>query len=218
MPLRFFSTLGLVMCLACFAATLAADDQDAKPAKKSGSKYDVPEGTPQELLAFIRKQQRSQGRNDTRTERLNSCQAIVTAAERIRKEKVDDETLTEALKGELDALTTLKRLDDADAAAQLGALTDQLKSDKRPAIANLVKTHALMRELDTLDATDAAAVERFAAEVEQLVGSAKPDVKMVPLAQAATVLLHKSGKRDEAAEAARKFAERFARSDAPDVL
>ncbi|HVA50102.1 MAG TPA: TlpA disulfide reductase family protein [Pirellulales bacterium] len=218
MPLRFSSTLCLIWCLSCFAAAAAADDQDAKPAKKSGTKYEVPQGTPEELLAFIRKQQRSQGRAETRTERLNSCQAIVTAAERIRKEKADDETLTEATKAELDALTTLKRLDDDDAAGQLDSLTEQLKNDKRPAIVHLVKTHALMRQLDTLDASDAAAVERFATEVEQLAGSGKPDVKMVPLAKAATVLLHRSGKHDAAAEAARKFAEKFAQADAPDVL
>jgi peroxiredoxin len=198
----------------------AADEKDTKAAKAGASQFDVPDGTPDELLAFIKKMQKSPT-TGTRQERMdqirNANQAIATAAERIADAKVDDDTAVAAIRAQLDALAMLKRLGDNSAGEKLDALTDKLKNDKRSAVSQMLKLLTLQRNLEKLDANDADAVERFLADVKGTLSDAEPEPQMFPLAQAATMLLYRNGKQDEAAELGRKLAERFCKSDNPDM-
>lgn len=220
MPLRSCRTSIVVcglLCLGCSAVACTADERRAASATGRESE-EADKDDAKELLSDLRKLQRSQGRTDTRTERIESCREIVIAAERIRKLKADDETVAEAVKAEFDSLAMLARLDDEDAAAKLDTLTAELSDDERPAIANLVKTRNLLRKMNELDTDDATAVETFVREVNDVLQSSPPDVQMMPLAKAAVALLHNIKKRDEAAAAARKYADKFAKSNDPDVI
>ena len=220
---RLFLTMLCAVTFAPFSpAVRAADDKDAKSAKESSSQYDVPDGTPAELLDFIKKQQGSQPRGTTRKERMdhmrNTSQAIVAAAERITKAKVDDQTAIAALKAEFDALTMLKRLGDTEASEKLDALTEELKNDQRPAIVTMLKLQVLSKQMEKLDASDPKAVEEFIAGVKGLLDGARPEAQMFPLTQAATVLLYRSGNQDEAAAFGKQAAEKFSQSDTPEVV
>ncbi|HEV3344958.1 MAG TPA: TlpA disulfide reductase family protein, partial [Pirellulales bacterium] len=225
MSARFSRVLLTALCVAASAVAwdaACAAEKDGKAGKVSGSPYDVPDGTPQELLAFIKKVQKLPSTATTRKERMdhlrNVCQAVVTAAERIVDAKVDDETAVAAVRAELEALTMLKRLSDKDASEKLEALTDKLKNDKRPAVAQILKVQTLQQKMEKLDPSDSEAVNGFVTDVKDLLHSAPPDVQFLPLAQTAMMALFKSGQQDEAAEFGQDFGKLFAESDNPDVV
>jgi peroxiredoxin len=213
-----------IACAAVFATSYVARAADEKKGKAatSASQFDVPsDGTPDELLAFIKKTQKTQA-TGTRQERINHIrnanQAIVTAAERIQKAEADDKTTTAALKAEFDALTMLKRLGDNDAAKRLEALSDELKNDKRPAVANMLKLQSLQRRIENAGVKDPDAVASFVAEATELIQSAPPEPQFLPVAQAAIMMLHRNGQSNEAAKLAEKFAKRFVSSDDADLV
>jgi peroxiredoxin len=204
------------------SVAFAADKQDSKSGQAGKSQYDVPEGTPQELLDFIQKQRESQPTGTTRKMKMdhlrNVCESIVKAAERIREAKADDKTTVAALKAELEALTMLKRLGEDGAEEKFDAFTASLKNDKRPAVANLLKLQALAQKFDKLDRTDAKDVAAFAADVKAYARTAEADIQLAYLAQAATVLLDQSGQPEESAAVGRELIEKLSRSKTPDVI
>lgn len=203
-----------LLCLVCSAPSRA--DEPASAARQASQKSG--DNDAEELLAQLRKLGRSQGRTDTRSERIETCQEIVKVADKLRQLKTDDDTVAEAIKAELDALAMLARLDDEEAAAKLEKLTAELSNDKRPAIANLIKMRNVQRKLDALDPEDKDAVLAFVGEVNDVLLSSPPDVQMLPLARTAVVLLHRIKKRAESAAAAQKYADKFASSKAPEVI
>ena len=219
----------IVACPPYPSVVRAADAKEAKTAKDGGPQFDVPDGTPEELLSFIteqqgfiKKQQTSQAKGATRKDRIDyirsACQAVVTAADRVAQAKADDKATIKALKAKFEALTLLKRLGDKDAANKLDAFAEELKNDKRPAIANLLKIQALSKKIEALNANDSEAIEKFVSDVRELISSSPVDIQMVPLAQAALMHVYRSGKHEQAAEIGQEFAKRFASSDNADVL
>ncbi|HVX12089.1 MAG TPA: redoxin family protein [Pirellulales bacterium] len=221
-------TYTVAICAAAFGfgSFALAAEKESKTAK-GNSRYDVPDGTPEELLAFIQKLRTTQPPGTTRKTRMEhmrkTCDAIVTAAERIREAKADDETTVTALKVEVEALSMLKRLSEAgsvenrDAVEKLDALTESLQKDKRPAIVNLLKLQALTQKMEKLDATDPKAVVAFAADVKAYASTAELDVQLVGMIQLATVRLYESGKQDEASAFGRELTEKVAQSESPEV-
>jgi thiol-disulfide isomerase/thioredoxin len=222
-PLCLRSLLtALVAALFAVFSFASADDKEAKEAPSGDSQYDVPEGTPEELLGFIKKQQASQPSGTSRKARMdhlrNACQAIVTAAERIGDAKVDDETIVAARKAEFEALTMLKRLGDDDASEKLETLSEKLKSDKRPAIANLIKLQSLTQKMEKLDASNSKAVEEFVNEVKQYLTTPDIDPQAGRLIQSAIVLLYRSGEPEQAAQLGRDVVSKLAKSDKPELV
>ena len=232
MPVSFPRVLVTALCVVVgatlFHVASAAEDKDVKAAKESASQFDVPDAAPKELLdfiknqqAFIKKEQTSQAQGANRKERMENIQkanwAIANDAERIVDAKADDATAVAAVKAELESLIMLKRLNDKDAPEKLEALSDKLKNDKRPAVANMLKLLALQQKLEKLNASDTEAVESFIAEAKPFLTSADPELHMFPVAQATTVLLFRTGKQDEAAELGQKLADRFLKSGDPDL-
>ncbi|HWB08532.1 MAG TPA: TlpA disulfide reductase family protein [Pirellulales bacterium] len=225
MSARFPRVLAVAFCaVACgtvFHLASAADEKKAKAGKESASQFDVPDGTPKELLAFIEKMKKLPAGGTTRKERMDHLrkvnQAIMTAAERVSEAKTDDATATAAIKAEFEALTMLKRLGEKDAEDKLQALSDKLKNDKRPGIAQMLKLLALQQKLEKLNASDTEAVESFLTEAKGIVTSSTPEPQLLPIAQATTVLLFRSGKQDEAAELGQKLADSFLESANPDM-
>jgi peroxiredoxin len=222
MSASFRRVLAVAFCgVACGALVHAAGAADEKESNAGKSQFDVPDGPPKELLAFIKKMQKLPGEGTTRKERMdhlrNVNKAIVTAAERIADAKADDDTAVTAVKAELDALTMLKRLNDEDASEKLDALSEKLKNDKRPAVAQMLKLVGVQQKLEKLNQNDTEAVESFVSDAKELLTTSDPEPQLIPVAQAATVLLFRSGKRDEAAELGRKLADRFLKSENADM-
>ncbi|HET6883450.1 MAG TPA: TlpA disulfide reductase family protein [Pirellulales bacterium] len=221
-PLSHRSLLAVLLVVPFIACSFARAADEAKDEQRDDSQYDVPEGTPEELLAFIRKQQQSKpagtNRKENNEHRRKVNEAIVTAAERISDAKADDATLVAALKAELDALTMLKRLGEEGASEKLDALTEKLKNDKRPAIASLIKLQSLSDKLAKLDPRNAKAVEEFVSEVKEFLPTSVPSAETGKLAYTAMVLLFNGGDRDGAVELGRGSIKRFLESDQPDAL
>ena len=214
MSLRLFRN-SMVVCGLIWLACSMACSMAAEPPSNAGGKSD--KGDVEELLGQLHKLQRSLSGDDSRQERIDSCQEIAKVAEKIRKLSDDDETVTEAAKAELDALTMLDRLGDEEAAARLKSLTADLSKDQRPAIANLMKVAALRRKMDELDPGDKKAVEVFSGEVKDVLKASSPDIQLLPLAARSVVLLHHIEKRQEAKNAAQEYAEKFAKAKSPEV-
>ena len=206
--------------LGCFV--FAAEDKGSKTSKTGTSQYDVPEGTPDELLDFIKKQQESESSGSSRKARMahleNVCQAIVTAAERIRGAEADDETLTAALKAEFEALSILKRLGDDDASKKLDTLTEKLKNDKRPAVAKLLKVQALRQEMEKLDTSDSEAVESFVSDFNKYISSATSDLDLAAIGQGVMKLLYGGDQQAATTDVGQALVRKLATSDVDDVV
>ena len=215
--------LTVAFCAAALGMTLLLSAAEKEKAgKPAGSQYDVPEGTPGELLDFIKKQQNSEPSGTTRRERMEhlrrTCEAIVTAAEKIIGGEADDQTVAAAAKADFEALGILQRLGDEEAADKMKALDKQLRKDNRPAIANLLALHALNQRADKLDTSDAKAVERYVADVKELAASEEPDALISTPARTAMVLLYNADKKDEATHFGRELAQKLLKSDRHDAL
>jgi peroxiredoxin len=244
MPPLFPRLILAALCAVSFGLNSFASAADEKESKSDSadSQFDVPAGTPQELLEFVQKQQdeakrlSSQSGGLSRKARMSRIQdvfkAIVIATERISDMKVDDSTLAAALKSEVEALTMLKRISDDDtekkeASDKLEALTEKLKNDKRPAIANLLKVQELTQRMEKFgdqqrgnghQLTDPNEVETFVTDVKVYANSAEPDAQMAGLAQAGAILLYNTGKQKEAAEFGRDMVEKLSKSEKQEVI
>lgn len=217
MLLRFCRNSMVVCGLVWLACSMACGTAAAPPAAASIAGGKSGKADAEELLGQLHKLQRSLSRDDSRQERIESCQEIANVAEKIRNLSADDETATEAAKAEFDALTMLDRLGEEEAAARLKSLTAELSKDQRPAIANIVKLAALLQKMDELDPSDKQAVEAFASEVKRILQASTPDSQLLPLAARSVVLLHHIDKRQEAKTAAQEYADKFAKSKSPEV-
>ncbi|HXT59581.1 MAG TPA: hypothetical protein VN699_13155, partial [Pirellulales bacterium] len=205
-----FSALPLVIAavLAC-PSLRAADEDDAKPSKaaaKDGKKSakaangaasgGVPDGSPRKLLEYIEKMQATAPKGDSRSDRMDDLRRIqgniIAAAEKIDAAEPDDETAAVALRAELDALSLLKRLGDADSGEKLDALIAKLESDKRPSIAQMVEFHRLLKQLEDLELSSKEDVEAFIAQGKAFLSKAKLDQQIVPLAAQVVQLSQKT--------------------------
>jgi thiol-disulfide isomerase/thioredoxin len=166
------------------------------PAKAvAGDPYAVPDGTPEELLAFIRKLQQPRREEGSRTERMakrkRAAGAIVAAADQILESPADDATAAAALVAELETLPLLDRLGDENANAKLEALIEQYKVDARPAVARAVTRRGLTRQIDELEhPVGGLDVERL----KEVVNMVKDQLRAGPPDDAAAALAFRVGK------------------------
>lgn len=213
----------VAFCAVALATSSRAFAAKEKAEQPSSAKSDeVPEGTPQELLAFIKAQQAAELDGTTRRARMESmrrkCEAIVTAAERIIQGKADDQMVVAAAKAEFESLGILQRLGDEEAAEKIKALNSQLKTDKRPAVANLLALHALNERAQKLNGTDTQALESFLAEVKRYAAMDEPDALISAPARIAMVALYRADKKDEALHLGRDLAQKLVKSERHDAL
>jgi hypothetical protein len=226
-PFSNRKSLTAFLTVACCATALgmtllSSAAEKEKAGKAAGSPYDVPEGSPRELLDFIKKQQNSESRGATRRARMEhlrlTCEAIVTAADKIIGGEADDQTVVAAAKAAFEALGILQRLGDEEAGEKMKTLDKQLTKDKRPAVANLLALHALNQRAEKLDASDEKAVERYVADVKQFAASDQLDALISRPARIAMVLLYNADKKDEATHLGLGLAQKLVKSDRPDAL
>lgn len=218
---RAAGLLAVALALVGYTGVFADDSEaESKPAKRAGE-LTVPDGSPEELLAFIEKVGSTppQGTRKDRMEQVKkSCQAIAEAAERIREAKADDQTALKAVKAELNALTMLKRLGEKGAAEKITKLTTDLKNDRRPQFAGMFLLLDLSKRLEDADASDREALKKLAGEVKEYVWQAKLDMETGMLARAASVKLFQSGEKEEATQLCGSFAKLFLQGNEAGLL
>ncbi|MEN6458621.1 MAG: TlpA disulfide reductase family protein [Thermoguttaceae bacterium] len=108
----------------------------AEPAAEKADPYVVPEGTPKEMAAYIRRIAPLPVRDFTALEKKRK--AILQAAEKILAGKADDADL------ELGVQAKMSMLDDSK---QLAAFIDELKKTGRPRLARMASRFSVAREL-----------------------------------------------------------------------
>ena len=215
--------LAVALTLLARLSVIAADDAadaDDKPAAREVD-LTVPEGSPDELLAFIEKLEASepQGTRKDRMEWLKKSRlAIVEAAEQVRESKADDKTVAKAAKAELNSLSLLKRLGEKGAGEKLIKLRDELKNDRRPQFAAMFALLDLSQRVEQVPMSDGKAVKELAEEVREYLSHATLEVEMGALALNVSVKLFKSDEKAEAADFCADFAKLFARGDDADLL
>ncbi len=103
--------------------------------------YRVPDGTPEELIAFIQQMDERQPRGLTREEMMTDFQKIqqarIGAAEKLLVSKTTDENREQAVAVKLDALRTLAELGMPGVTEHIREFSTALKQDTSPKLARL---------------------------------------------------------------------------------
>ncbi|HEV3025140.1 MAG TPA: hypothetical protein VGX76_21865, partial [Pirellulales bacterium] len=194
---RWFAVTALFVAFSILPAHARAEGS-AKPAASDPDA--VPDGTPDELLEFIKKRQQPRRETGSRAERMakrkQAAAAIVAAADKILDSEADDATVAAALVAELEALPLLDRLGDKQAGAKQTALVEQYKNDPRPAVAQAVKLRDLARQVDELEqaaAPDTEELKELAALVKEYLSADQPNEATAALAYRVGKLVEKAG-------------------------
>jgi thiol-disulfide isomerase/thioredoxin len=166
-----------VVCAALAACGVAQEAKTPKPQadeEKPVDRYAVPDGTPEEIVAFLEKLQDERPRLSTRQEAIQHAikvqRAIIQAGDKILAQKIDDDTAFEAAEMKLDALALLA------SAGIDGAMKDALEAavalqkDPRKEIARkAAQTHLSLR---IVGAADLPAAQRQAL-IDEVLGAVK---------------------------------------------
>ena len=181
--------------------------------------FTVPDGTPEELMTFIRSlppQPRGTTDKEFLTDYRNILTAAMQAADKILAMDADEEIRENAARVKLNSLTRLaSQLQDADAVPQIRTFSQQLRGDKNPKLSRLGRLTLFGLQIGDFaggapEASDPAKLmTEFNALLadRELVEAKAQDVFGVTL-EAATVL-QRTGKTDEATAAFEKIAATF---------
>ena len=222
-----------VVLLAGRGVLIAADDKpDAKKAdaKDSDSKNDksdaktdqfaVPDDKPDVVLKFIQKTEQARPTQIKSQEELfkfigDSRKAIVKAVDKILADKASDKTRLAAIKSKLNALNLLEEVGDPDAAKQLKDFLGQLKEDKQPAVARLIKSYEIRGKMQEA-VRDPAAATKLWDDIKAELKADPDDKEMFQLAGSfASSLEHV--KPELAGKALNELSEMASKSKDPDI-
>lgn len=216
----------MIVAVAFALAAVAPAAEDAKPEKADkgagAAKADeVPDGSPQELVDFIKKWQKISPQGSTRTARQEDAKRIqkkiLAAADKLLAAKPDEAATAVALRAEMDALTIFKQLGDEKAGEKLKALIGKFESDERPAVVAAVGYYRLATQALTLDATDKEKVREFLTKSMDFIAKTNLDEQMLPLVSMVWQLSQRSQDAKQLAPTAQSLAVRCASSDDPKV-
>ncbi|MDC1301706.1 hypothetical protein N8Z04_01085, partial [bacterium] len=158
---RFFIALCLPILLLLVSGNLSnfalsAEPETGKQAKAGDSGIPpVPEGTPEQMLDYIRTIRQVAEQPASREEMMKSMQAIatatMTAADRALSQlKNSDDLFDEAATAKLQSLMMLSRLGDPDASSSLRTFAASLIEGPSPALATEAKRLLLVQEAQEL--------------------------------------------------------------------
>jgi len=180
-----------------------------------------PDGTPDELLAFIKQLQVPKRETGSRAERMTkrkqTAALIVAAADKILESQAADTIVADALTAEFDTLPLLGRLGDKNAEGKLSALVEKYADDPRPAVAQAVKLRELARRFDELervaDPNDAKALKELVAAVKESLSVGEVNEATAGLVVRAVKLIRKAHATDLAAEMLPEMAKTLMRAN-----
>jgi thiol-disulfide isomerase/thioredoxin len=210
-------------------SSLAADESSSgKPvAKASTSKssgaasdmFNVPEGKPPALMAFIAKMRRlkppKNASDDDKQEFLvKSHSAMLEAADKVLDSKPTSALRVAGVKAKVEALLALKELGDDSATKKLNDLADELKDDKQNEVAKLVRPYVGLADAEKVaakTATKTPQAPRSWAEIRPKIAAAPEDKDLAKEAIGAVSMLERSGS-SEAVKAYQELGAIFAKS------
>ena len=158
---RFFTTLSIPLFLLLLSGNLGTLAFSAEPGTTSQSEAasleipPVPEGTPEEMLEYIRTIRKNASQPASREEMMKSMQAIATATveaanRALSQLKDSDELFDEAATAKLQSLMMLSRLGDTAASSDLQAFAKSLIEGPSPALAVEAKRLLLVQDAQEL--------------------------------------------------------------------
>jgi thiol-disulfide isomerase/thioredoxin len=158
---RFFITLSIPLFLLLLSGNLGTLAFSAEPGTTSQSEAasleipPVPEGTPEEMLEYIRTIRKNASQPASREEMMKSMQAIATATveaanRALSQLKDSDELFDEAATAKLQSLMMLSRLGDTAASSDLQAFAKSLIEGPSPALAVEAKRLLLVQDAQEL--------------------------------------------------------------------
>lgn len=150
------------------AAADKAADKEVEVEKESP--FTVPDGTAEELFAFINKVKRIRfsgegGREGVVEHYKEMIGSVIIACEKIREAKPTEEMELKAIREQLGALKGLTRYDAKVATSQMEALMKDLGSDTRPVIVALLKLQKMETQASKVTSMSAADRDVFLDEV-----------------------------------------------------
>lgn len=224
------SILVAAAALMSWQSSLAADDASSgkSPAKASAGKaiapasdlFNVPDGKPPALMAFIAKMRRlkspKNASDDEKQEFLvKSHSAMLEAADKVLDSKPTGALRVAAVKAKIEALLTLKELGDDSATKKLSELADELKDDKQNEVARLVKPYIGLAEAVKVAAKGPEAPRPWA-EIRPKIAAAPEDQKLAKEAIRSVRSLEFSNPAD-VVNAYRELGAIFAKSKDPQI-
>jgi len=200
--------------------TLAADPQAAGP--QAGGQFKlppVPEGTPEQLLEYIRSIKQNNVRPSSRQQMMQYMKQVATATVAAADKALDQLQTTDAAYEELataklESLMMLGRLGDETAAATLNQFATTLVNSDSPSLAMEAKRLLLVSQAQELFAKrDVAAAAGLIGQAKQLLEANPNDSATAGLAmQLASAFEHMPGGEVAARQAYEAFGPIFATS------
>ena len=183
---RFFTVPGLLLFLLLLSSSHTTSASSAEPENANQSEVastgipPVPDGTPKEMLDYIRSIRQPAAQPTSREEMMKSMQSIASATVKaadkaLSQLKDSDDLFDEAATAKLQSLMMLSRLGDAAASTDLQSFAKSLIEGPSPALALEAKRLLLVQEAQELftkrDLEKAPAIIKQAGELL----SANPD-------------------------------------------
>jgi len=222
---RFFTALGLLLFLLLLSRSHTTSAFSAEPENTNQSEAastgipPVPNGTPKEMLDYIRSIRQPAAQPTSREEMMKSMQAIATATvaaadKALSQLKDSDDLFDEAATAKLQSLMMLSRLGDTAASSDLQSFAKSLIEGPSPALAVEAKRLLLVQEAQELftkrDLEKAPAVIKQAGE---LLSDNPDDAATAGLAmQLASAFEHMPGGEALSKQAYETFGPIFAKS------
>jgi thiol-disulfide isomerase/thioredoxin len=209
----------VVLVIVASVMAFAADEEKSqeKSPEKPSDVFAVPEGTPDELLAYIERVKAAkpdvQALEAVKDFRAKQSRAIATAADKILAAKPTPEQLEAAVGAKVMALTAMMQLGDKEAAAKLEALPAELKKAGHAKMARDVQAFVLQRRLMEARGADAKTITELAKSIEAFLQEGPLDPGCIQLAYAATQVAELSGDNKLAASVYQEMGTILAKSD-----
>ena len=196
-------------------------DAKAEPAA-AADPFAVPEGTPDELFAYIQKvaKMRPEGQDMASVIEFvkKSRTAIVEAADKIlNTPDVPENQFTAAVRAKLEGLAALLQTQDPKAMEMLKAFPAQLEKLKKPELAKLIQGQLLGMELAkaAFGAPDAMPLKEVIAQIDAFVGD-KPEISSLGLIMRTASILGQVDKK-EAISFCQRYGKLLSTSDIPEL-
>jgi thiol-disulfide isomerase/thioredoxin len=183
---RLVASIGLLLGSVAIAA--AAEDQKPAPAEKpsqpakaaaEADPFKVPEGSVQDLLAFIQKAMaqppKARDRNGVVEHYQKRAKAVLEAVAKIQSSQPTDEQVEKALRAKITALTPLVQLGDKDAPSQLEAMVPELAKAGKPKLAHEVKGTLLGLRIGRTRDANSEEFQKIVADVRKHLAEQPPE-------------------------------------------
>jgi thiol-disulfide isomerase/thioredoxin len=176
-----------------------------------------PDGTPEELIAFVQQLQQPQGRPSSREEMMNYfgkvAEVSLEAADKILAQAQDDETAVAGSRMKLESLMMLSQLGNETAEQQLMAFAETLVDGPSPELATEARRIGLLMSARRVMNTGGQGAEQLLTDIGQMLEADPDDAQTAQLAmQVAGAFENMPGGETLAKQAYGMLATMFAKS------